>query len=371
MRYCILAIMLFTPTWLLATTPTPAKPPAPLVIMATITEQDINQATEYVGHVEAIQTVDLRARVEGFLENVMFKEGQDLRAGDLLYLIENAGYQAKLDADQARVAQAQANLDRASQRLKRLKAARVESVRATDMDTAIADAAQTNAQLQEAKAMLASSQLNLGYTRIKAPIDGRIGRTAYTRGNLVNPGSGTLARIVQLDPIRVVYSISENEVSAVLAALNASEKKQDSPTLIPRIKLANNQLLNNKGRIDFVNNEVDPATGTILVRAVYDNHDHRLLPGQYVTVLISASHPRLLPVVPQAAVLSDQKGRYVLMVDENGIAVPCPIKTGPVIDTMWAVESGLKAGDKIIVGNIQKVRPGQPVQIAPAQTKEK
>lgn len=369
MRYCILVIMIFIPTWLMAAPSGPNQ--APTVIMATIIEQDINPSTEYIGHVEAIQAVDLRARVEGFLEQVMFKEGQNVHSGDQLYQIEKAGYQVKVDADKARVAQAEANFARASQRLQRLQSARSESVRATDMDNARADVAQTKAQLQEAKAILANSEINLGYTQITSPINGRIGRTAFTRGNLVNPSSGSLARIVQLDPIRVVYSISENEVAAIQASLNDAQKNIETASLVPRIKLSNNKILNNIGKIDFINNEVDPSTGTIMVSAVYDNHDHLLLPGQYVSIMISQSQPRLLPVAPQAAVLSNQQGHYVLMVDEQKKAIVRPIIIGPAIGTMWTIESGLKAGEQIIVGNIQKVRAGQPVQIALAQAKEK
>ena len=358
MRYGVLFLMVFFPAIALAATPGSGAAPPPTVTVATISEQDVNLPTEYVGHVEAIQSVDLRARVEGFLEQVKFKEGDDVRAGDLLYVIEQAPYRAKVDADKARVAQAEANLARASQRLQRLQTARAESVRATDMDSAVADEAQTKAQLHEAKALLAGSELNLGYTEIKAPINGRIGRTAFSRGNLVNPASGTLARIVQLDPVRVVYSISENEAGPVQEALNDAGKNQKNPTLSPRIKLANSKVLSTTGRIDFVNNEVDAATGTISVRALYDNKDHLLLPGQYVTVLISQAQPRVLPLVPQAAVLTSQEGRYVLMVDEQSQAQPRPIKTGPRVGTMWAVESGLKAGERIIVGGIQKVKPG-------------
>jgi RND family efflux transporter MFP subunit len=371
MRNAVLWILLFFPAFALADTPKPGAAPPPTVTTATVGEQDINPATEYVGHVEAIQTVDLRARVEGFLEQVRFKEGQDVRAGQLLYVIEQAPYRAKVDADKARVAQAEANLSRVSQHLLRLKTARAESVRATDMDNAIANTALAKAQLQEAKALLASSELNLGYTEIKAPIDGRIGRNHFTRGNLVDTASGPLARIVELDPIRVVYSISENQAAAVSQAMNNAGKTTTDETLKPRLRLADDTLLKTTGKIDFVNNEIDPATGTIAVRAVYDNPDHRLLPGQYVTVLISQSRPRMRPVVPQAAVLSNQQGRYVLMVDAQSIAVPRPITTGATIGTMWAVESGLKPGDQVIVGGIQKVRPGQPVQVAPARKKGK
>lgn len=340
-----------------------------MVTAVTVTAQDVNPPAEYVGHVEAIQAVDIRARVEGFIKEVKFREGQDVHSGDLLYVIEQAPYRAKVDADRARVAQAQANLDRASQHLRRLKTARPESVRATDMDNAVADEAQTKAQLQEAKAQLVASQLDLGYTEIKAPIDGRIGRTAFTRGNLVNASSVTLARIVQLDPIRVVYSISENDMATVRTALKDALDTAKNPVLSPRLRLADNVLVPTVGRIDFVNNEVDAATGTITVHAVFDNHEHLLLPGQYGTVLVKLAQPRILPVVPQSAVLSNQKGRYVLIVDDHGIATPRAITTGSTVGTMWAVESGVKAGEKVIVGGIQKVRPGQKVQVAPDQQK--
>jgi len=336
--------------------------PPPLVTVAPVSLQDVNPPAEYVGHVEAIQAVDLRARVEGFLEQVNFKEGHIVQDGDLLYSIEQAPYKAKVAADKARVAQAEAELDRANRHLERLRAARPESIRATDKDDAVAAQLSAQAQLSEARATLTRSQLDLGYTTIKAPISGRLGRTAFTKGNLVGPTSRPLARIVQLDPIRVVYSISENNLADIQMALKDSSKEGKDPILIPRIKLSNEEIYETAGYVDFVNNEVDAGTGSIAVWAVFDNHDGLLLPGQYVTVLVSHSTSKMLPVVPQSAIQEDREGRYVLVVDGENRVLERRVKTGPVIGGMWAIESGLAAKEIVIVQGVQKVSPGMVVK---------
>jgi len=345
-----------------AAPPGPEGAPPPLVTVAPVTLQDVNPAAEYVGHVEAIQAVDIRARVEGFLEQVNFKEGDFLQAGDLLYLIEQAPYKAKVAADRARLAQAEAELDRANRQLERLRSARPESIRATDMDDAVAAQLRAQAQLSEARAALTSSQLDLGYTTIKAPISGRLGRTAFTKGNLVNQASGPLARIVQLDPIRVVYSISQNDLTAIQMAIKDSSQSNKDPILIPHIKLPSGEIYEPAGDLDFVNNEVDSSTGTIAVWSVFDNHDGLLLPGQYVTVLIRQSKAQMLPVVPQSSVQEDREGRYVLVVDGDNRVQQRRVKTGPVVGTMWAIESGLAAQEMVIVQGVQKVRPGMVVK---------
>jgi RND family efflux transporter MFP subunit len=340
------------------------QPPVPQVRVATITEQDIVPADEYVGHVEAIQSVELRARVEGFLEEVSFREGDVVTQGQVLYRIEQQGYAAKVALENARVAQAEAELSRARSHLKRLQSVSPQSISAMDMDNAVASELAARASLAAAQAALDTSSLNLAYTTITAPISGRIGRTAFTRGNLVNPASGVLARIVQTDPVRVAYAISENDFAAVQKAVREMDAPQD-PRLSPRLILPGNEVYPEPGQVVFVDNQVDTATGTITVRARFKNPDSLLLPGQYVTVQVRAAAPVLMPVVPQSAVLVNQDGRYVLTV-KDGIATPRPIVTGPVVDQMWAVESGLQAGDRVIVSGIQKVRPGQPVNAVPA-----
>ena len=342
--------------------PSQGDGPLPMVTVVVITDQDVNPPAQYVGHVEAIQTVNLWARVEGFLEQVNFKEGSDVYAGDLLYIIEQALYQARVDVARAIVAQDESNLSKASQRLLRLRAARPESVPATDMDNAVAEELSARGQLAEAKANLTIAQINLGYTQVKAPICGRIGRTAYTKGNLVNSASGALASIIQLDPIRVVYSISENDLAVIKMVLKDAGTDKKLSMLAPRIKLPGGQILKTAGQIDFVDNTVDPGTGTIAVRALFDNPNGMLLPGQYVTVMVTRSKPKLMPVVPQSAVLEDHDGRYVLIVDDRNRVSMRRIKTGPIIGVNWAVESGLAAGEMVIVDGVQKVQPSQVVK---------
>ena len=358
----LLSLLLMTVSSANAGPPSPGDGPPPLVTVVVVAEQDVNPPAEYVGHVEAVQVVDLRARVEGFLEQVRFKEGSDVFSGDLLYVIERAPYQAGVDAARAIEAQAEASLSKASQRLSRLRAARPESVPATDMDNAVAEELSARGQLAEAKANLTIAQINLGYTQVKAPIRGRIGHTAYTKGNLVNPASGALARIVQLDPIRVVYSISENDIVDIQMALRDAQNGKKSPFLTSRLKLANGETIKGSGRMDFVDNAVDPGTGTIAVRALFDNPDGMLLPGQYVTVMVTRSKPKLMPVVPQSAVMEDHDGRYILIVDDQNRVNIRRVKTGPVIGVNWAVESGIAAGERVIVEGVQKVQPGQIVK---------
>ncbi len=346
-----------------AASPGSKKGPPPLVKVTAIIEQEINPPTEYVGHVEAIQSVVLQARVKGFLEQVNFKEGSNVKIGDLLYVIEQAPYQARVAADQAGVAQARATLTKTSQYLKRVKNVRSGGISASDLDTAVAEELLAKARLLEAQAALTLSELDLEYTKIRAPISGRIGRTALTIGNLCEPNSGPLARIVQLNPIRVLYSISENDLTAIQAILKDSSGHKKIRSLVPRIKLLNDQVLEDSGQIDFIDNVVDQETGTIAVRAIFDNSAGILLPGQYVTIMIRQSQGEKLPVIPQAAVLQDREGHYVLMVDQQNQVIKQRVTTGLLVSgNRWAVTSGLKAGDLVITQGLQKVKPGQTVK---------
>jgi len=367
----ILLLPALIPSAAVAAPPGSGSALPPLVTVTPVTVQDINPPAKYIGHVEAIQTVDLRARVEGFLEQINFKEGDDVPSGKLLYVVEQAPYLAKVAVDKAQVAQAEAELARANHQLKRLRSALAASIPAMDLDDAVAAQLRAEAQIAMAKANLNRSLLDLGYTTIKAPINGRIGRTAYTRGNLVGPTSKPLARIVQMDPIRVVYSISDNNLAAIQTALNDAAEGQRHFALVPRLRLANGTILDTKGRIDFVDNEMDPSTGTIAIRAEFDNSKNLLIPGQYVNVLVTLTQPKPRPIVPQAAVLVNQQGHYVLVVDSENVADVRQITIGQAVGVMWAVESGLTAGEQVIVEGIQKVQPGEPVQINPGRPQEK
>jgi RND family efflux transporter MFP subunit len=243
-----------------------AAPPA--VVVITVEEAAVNPPAEYVGRMEAIQVVDLRARVEGFLEQVTFREGADVQAGDLLFVIEPAPYRARLREAEARVAEAEATHEMAQQLLGRLQAVRTGGVSATDLETATSNERQANARRQEANAALETARLNLGYTTIRAPISGRIGRTAYSRGNLVGPASNHLARIVQIDPIRVVYAVNEADLQTLHPDGDSDGRDDAQGGWISRLRLPNNTEYPLAGRFDFIDNEVDAGTGTIAVWAV-------------------------------------------------------------------------------------------------------
>ncbi len=337
--------------------------PPPVVTVMTVTEEEINPSKTYVGRVEAIQAVDLQARVQGYLEEVKFKEGAEVNAGDILYVIEQAPYKARVDEENARVAEARASLKDARQYLQRLKAVQSGGVSETDLETAANKELRAEAALEEAKANLREAQIDLGYTTIKAPIAGRIGKTTLTKGNLVGPASGSLARIVQLHPIRVVYSISENHLAEMGRNSNPDSDTETNPCPpVPMIRMPNGEMYPLRGRLDFVDNQVDPDTGTIAVRAIFDNPKGFLLPGQYVTIMVSCKAGKRLPLVPQSAVQVDRKGRYVFVVDDRMRVQERRIQTGVAMGTHWAVHSGLTAGERVIIQGVQKVSPGQTVK---------
>jgi membrane fusion protein (multidrug efflux system) len=341
----------------------PGQTPPPLVEVAVISEAAVNPPMTHVGRIEAIQAVDVQARVQGYLEQVKFTEGGRVKAGDLLYVIEQAPYLAQVNADKAKTAQAQAALNKARQYRERLQNVRSGGVSKTDLETALADEEEAQAQVDQAAATLAVSHLNLDYTTIKAPISGRIGVSNYTQGNLVSQESGALARIVQLNPIRVVYSVSETDrVDVLMSIQNQGKSFNDAKKdIVPRLRLPNGAMYPIPGRIEFTDNEVDSATGTVAVRAVFANPDELLLPGQFVTVELSLADPQKMPMVPQPAVLEDRQGQYVFVVDSDNRAQRRNITTGPTVGTTWAVKSGLMAGETVVVSGVQKVRTGQTV----------
>ena len=337
--------------------------PPPVVTVMVVADQQVNPAETYVGRMEAIQAVDLRARVQGYLEAVKFKEGAQVRAGDILYIIEQAPYRADLDEERAKVDEARASLKDAQQYLKRLKAVQSGGVSATDVETATNKAMRAEAILEEAKANFEQARIKLGYTTIKAPIDGQIGRTTFTKGNFVGPESGALARIVQLDPIRVVYAISENQLERLDPGGDTgktSAVKKCPPVFM--IQMPGGAVYPQEGYLDFIDNQVDPNTGTIAVRAVFENPSGFLLPGAYVTVMVKCENGSRIPVVPQSAVQIDRKGRYVFVVDHENRVQERRIETGASIDADWVVTSGLSAGERVIIQGVQKVSPGQIVK---------
>lgn len=360
----------------------PDKAP-PAVETAAVTLQPITREAEFLGTVQTIQQVNLLARVEGFLEAVNVKEGSFVPAGTVVFEIEKDTYQASLDAAQASLqaaqaaeAGAQATLTQAQLNLKRqselVKTSAVSQATVDDAtasrDTAQANVKQAQAQIAQAQAQVETAQLNLNFTDVKSPISGRIGRTFVTDGNLVSPSTGPLATIVQTDPIRVVFSISDREYLQVIDALKPNDKGfgADAENYRPSLRLSDGTDYGLPGKISFIDNSIDSSTGTIAVYAEFPNPNLKLVPGQYVTVTVKAGKPQELPVVAAAAVQQDREGNYVFVLGEGNRVTVRRVELGTRVGTDWSIKSGLANGDVVIVSGVQKVAPGIVVDPHPA-----
>ena len=345
--------------------------PPPLVGTTQVAMKNADRPEKFVGHVEEVTSVNLQARVEGYIEKVNFEEGAFVREGQLLYRIEQQSYKAMTASAKAKKAQAEANLYKAETRLRRLQSARSESVPQTVLDDAKAARDLAAAQLKEARANLELAEIDLSYTTVEAPIKGRIGKSFYKKGDLVRPSSGPLSEIVRMDPIRVVFSVSENQADMIRKAFADANSPSDKRVLTIRLRLADNTLYPEKGSIAFVDNRIDPDTGTIAIRAEFDNPDGRLVPGEYVNVLFSSAKPDMQPAVPQFAVQRDRNGSFVFVLDTENRVEKRDIVTGKTAGDHFIVHSGLEKGDTVIVRGLQKVSPGMTVKVENKDKKDR
>ncbi|TVQ34914.1 MAG: efflux RND transporter periplasmic adaptor subunit [Geminicoccaceae bacterium] len=335
----------------------------PAVVTAPIEIEEVVQSETFVGRVEAIEQVDLRARVQGFLEAVAFRDGDDVAAGDLLYEIERARYEADLAAAEARVARARAEVVAARLALDRLEtlAAR-QAVSEAQRDEARARFDGAEAEVRAGEAAVRQAELLLSYTRITAPISGRIGATNVTVGNLVEPGTGPLARIVKLDPIRVRFFVGDVDYVTVQRQLVGEGGAALDGRFRASLQLPDGERYEQEGVIDFFDTTIDATTGTLAVRATFPNPDRLLLPGQFVTVVVEVGEPREVPVVPFAAVQQDREGRFVLVVDDDGIVHQRRVELGTAGRATYEVLDGLEPGEEVIVQGVQRVREGVEVR---------
>lgn len=340
----------------------------PPVGVETVRVQDIAPGAEFVGRIEALNAVDIRARVEGFIQARPFEEGRAVRRDQELFVIERAAYEAALSAARAGLAGSQATLREAEGRLQRnqeLRRTQAVSQAALEEAQAARDTAQ--AAVESAQANVRQAELNLDYTTIKAPFAGRIGVAAFAVGSFVGPSSGALARIVQIDPIRVVFSVSDRVILDLRIGAGNASKEELSKEFLPTLRLSNGQEYPTKGEIEFLGNELDPRTGTLPVRALFANPDALLIPGQFVTVLVRPAEPQRRPIVPVGAVQLDRDGRFVLILDKDNKVALQRIRTGTQIGQNWTVEEGLNGGESLIVQGIQNARPGAVVRVLPSQ----
>jgi membrane fusion protein (multidrug efflux system) len=338
-----------------------APPPKPAVGVRPAAMKGVSEAFEFVGHIQAIYKVNLRARTEGFLEKVLFREGQDVKVGDLLYQIEKIQFQANVDQAKANAVSAEAEATNAALQYGRNLALSKEQFSPQSLvDRNKASLDRDRAKVMQTRAALTQAEVNLGYTDIRSPIEGRIGRTAYQIGNLVNPASGVLATIVSQDPMYVLFPVSVRD----LEIIRASRREADGglAKIDIRVRLSNGQEYPLAGVWNLTDPQVDQTTDTLFMRATIPNPNRLLIDGQFVTAVIRQrrEEPRL--VIPQAALQVDQSGYYALVVDNEHKVERRPVKTGPNRGADVVIASGLKEGENVIVDGVQKVRPGQLVQ---------
>nr|WP_225164958.1 efflux RND transporter periplasmic adaptor subunit [Ensifer sp. IC4062] len=341
--------------------------PPPAVVVEKVEVQQVSNPARFTARVETIDAVDIRARVTGFLRAVAFKDGQAVKTGDTLFEIEPDQLEASVASARAQLARAEASRESAERTLARnrdLFARNAVSRAVLDDAQAAFDVAAADALVAEAA--LNTAELNLSYTRIAAPISGSIGRAMFTAGNLVGPDSGSLARVVRLDPIRVAFAMTEG-LLVTARQQEASEGPLDPNAFKLSLRLANGTEYDEAGRIEFVENEVDQQTGTVTARAVFPNPHHVLIPGQFVTLSIEGKETPKLPVVPQTAVLQDRAGRFVYLLGQDNTVSQRRIDTGARISNGWAVTTGLNGGEQVVVQGIQRLSDGMTVQPSEGQ----
>jgi membrane fusion protein, multidrug efflux system len=346
---------------------------APAVGVVPVVRKPITQSSEYVGRIQAKDRVNIVARVAAFLDQRFFTEGAELKNGDPLYRLEQGPFQADVQAKQAAIAQFKAQLQNANVTLGRVKALLTTPAgQQSAVDLALANQQSLEAQMRGAEAQLAVSQINLAYTEIHAPIDGKIGRSTVTPGNYVSPNSGVLATIVSQDPMYVVFPVSTR---AVLGLRQRYAEKGGFAAALIKVRLPDGRLYSPTGTLDFVDNTIGANTDTMTLRATIANPvlpsadslgtARELVDGELVTVVLEDAAPVEALAVPRAAVLSDQEGDYVFVVDGENKAQRRRVQLGQSSPAVAAVMSGLSEGENVVVEGLQRVRAGQPVAPGP------
>ncbi|WP_018183933.1 efflux RND transporter periplasmic adaptor subunit [Kaistia granuli] len=353
-----LACLFFTPD---AFAQQPAEPPA--VVVQRIAVEDIKKPEEFTARVEAIDSVDIRARVEGFLRSIDFQPGQQVKVNDPLFNIEPDQFEAQLASAKAELERTQATLTSATQALKRTQELFVtRTISQAAMDTAQENYDIAAANVAAAQAAVDLADLNVSYTRIKAPIAGVISKSNFSVGSLVSASSGPLARIVSLDPLRVAFSLAEGTLITFRQQETLGELP---PKLDLSLRLANGTIFKGTGKLEYVDSEVNPQTGTVTVRAIFDNPRHVLVPGQFVTLIAEEKNAPRLPVVPQTAVLRDKIGPYVYVLGADDVVSIRRIELGPQVETGWAVTKGLSGDEQVVVQGVQRLREG--IKVRPTE----
>jgi multidrug efflux system membrane fusion protein len=341
-----------------------APPPAMPVMVATVVQSDVSTWDEFSGRLEAVERVDVRSRVAGALQSVHFNEGALVKAGDLLVTIDPAPYAAEVERAQAQVVAAQARADNAKSELDRAQRLWDESAIARrELDERVNARREAEANVRGAEAALQSAKLNLSYTQVRAPVSGRVGKLEVTIGNLVpaGPGAPVLATLVSVSPIYASFDADEQVVARALSDLQgpaaAARDKLDTIPVLMSTAVGDEKSI--KGHLQLVDNQVNAKSGTVRVRAVFENRDGTLMPGQFAHVRLGRAKPTPAVLINERAVGTDQSRKFVLVVGDDNKAAYREVSLGASVDGgLRIVTSGLKPNERIVVNGLQRVHPG-------------
>ena len=324
-----------------------------------VAKRDMNPPQSFMGHVEPIEVVDLRAQIDGTIAEVAFKEGSIVQAGDVLFLIDARVYEARVKQAEAALAKATAASENADRYYARISKVDKRSVTEAEIDQAYANMLEARAAIKQCEADLANAQINLGYTQITAPISGRIGKSLLKKGDYVAPSMGALARIIQTDPVRVAFSVSDK---TFLEGRRISQENDLGDRVRAQLRLADGSIYAQEGSPDFFDNEMDSSTASLLVRYSFPNPKQELLSNAYVTVLLSdrMAQPRL--AIPSDAVLANATGDYVF-VNVNGVAERRIVKLGELQAGYVEILSGLEEGEEVVTVGVVNISEGSKLNV--------
>ncbi len=344
----------------------PAPPPPPEVTVAHVLSRDVTEWDEFTGRLQAVDTVDVRPRVSGYVAAVRFHEGAIVRRGDLLFQIDPRPFQAEVDRLRAELARARATGQRAESELRRAERLKAENAIASEEhDRRAAFAQESSAQTAAMEAALRAAELNLEFTQVTSPIDGRVGRAIVTEGNLVSGGTGEatlLTTVVSLDPVYAYFDADEQIFLKYSTGHGGDPRSRKPSSEIPiRMALSNEEGFPRQGRLDFIDNQVDGETGTIRGRAVFRNSDGLLTPGLFVRLRLAAAGSYGGLLIQDRAVGTDLSKKFVYVVGPKQEIEYRTVTLGPIIDGLRVVRSGLAAGEPVVVNGLQRVRPGAQV----------
>lgn len=347
-----------------------AAPPAPKVSVAKPVRKLVSDYDEYVGRFVALDYVEVRARVSGYLEQIHFQDGQLVKEGDRLFTIDRRPFEAALAQAKAAVAQAEANLAFAKADLKRgSHLVPGTSITQQTLDQRIQAERVAEASVAAQQAAVQQAELDLQFTELKAPVSGRIGDRRVSTGNLVTGGTSgnttLLATVVSVDPIRFEFTMDEASYLKYLNAAQSSKNGNRGMSLPVGLKLIDEDTFSHQGKIDFVDNVIDRSSGTIRIRAEFKNADGKLTPGMFGRLQIAVSPPEVALLVPDSAIGTEQVRKFVYALSEDDVANPKFVTLGPVVDGLRVVKGGLDPDDTVIVNGLMRVRPG--IKVAPQQ----